>query len=98
MTHCPCCGAPVDIHRRTCPYCDVPYEKDCSDSVYLYYDNKPITIYPLTSKNSFSEAASILEKEELKNEVNQTEKLIEQLERINELYERRKLNPCFASN
>lgn len=90
MTHCPCCGAPVDIHRRTCPYCDVPYEKDCSDSVYLYYDNKPITIYPRTSKNSFLEAASILEKEEWG---------FDQLEeRIIELYERRKLNPCFASN
>ena len=90
MTHCPCCGAPVDIHRRTCPYCDVPYEKDCSDSVYLYYDNKPITTYPLTSKNSFLEAASILEKEEW--EFDQLE------ERITELYERRKLNPCFTSN
>ena len=26
QTHCPCCGAPVDLDADKCPYCDVPYE------------------------------------------------------------------------
>lgn len=26
-THCPTCGAPVDLTARSCPYCGVPYPK-----------------------------------------------------------------------
>lgn len=26
-THCPSCGAPVDLTARSCPYCGVPYPK-----------------------------------------------------------------------
>lgn len=26
-THCPSCGAPVDLTARSCPYCDTPYPK-----------------------------------------------------------------------
>lgn len=25
MTNCVNCGAPIDLHRETCPYCDSPY-------------------------------------------------------------------------
>lgn len=24
-THCPNCGAPIDLARKTCAYCDSPY-------------------------------------------------------------------------
>lgn len=27
MTNCVNCGAPIDLHRETCPYCDSPYIK-----------------------------------------------------------------------
>ena len=27
QTNCPNCGAPIDIHRKSCEYCGTPYEK-----------------------------------------------------------------------
>lgn len=36
--NCPNCGAPIDIHRRSCEYCGTPYDND--EEVSLYVDNK----------------------------------------------------------
>ena len=42
--NCPNCGAPIDIHRRSCEYCGTPY--DNSEEVSLYADNKKAeTVY-----------------------------------------------------
>lgn len=42
--NCPNCGAPIDIHRRSCEYCGTPY--DDGEEVSLYADNKKAeTVY-----------------------------------------------------
>ena len=43
--NCPNCGAPIDIHRRSCEYCGTPY--DNSEEVFSFYaDNKKVeTVY-----------------------------------------------------
>ena len=48
--NCPNCGAPIDIHRRSCEYCGTPYERDNihvrqSGEMLFYADNKPVYIY-----------------------------------------------------
>lgn len=42
--NCPNCGAPIDIHRRSCEYCGTPY--DNGEEISLYADNKKVeTVY-----------------------------------------------------
>ena len=46
--NCPNCGAPIDIHRRSCEYCGTPYE----EKMAIYYaDNAPVYIYQEPIKN-----------------------------------------------
>lgn len=42
--NCPNCGAPIDIHRRSCEYCGTPYERN-EEKMALYADNIPLYIY-----------------------------------------------------
>lgn len=49
-THCPTCGAPVDLTARSCPYCGVPYPKPrktaqavaIGEPVALHIDHKQL--------------------------------------------------------
>lgn len=36
-TNCPNCGAPIDIGKSKCPYCDTPYHEK-QEGVTINYD------------------------------------------------------------
>lgn len=42
-THCPTCGAPVDLTARSCPYCGVPYPKPRKTAQAVAI-GKPLTV------------------------------------------------------
>lgn len=43
QTNCPNCGAPIDIHRKSCEYCGTPYEKEVYlvEAPSLYIESDP---------------------------------------------------------
>ena len=54
--NCPNCGAPIDIYKRKCDYCDTPY--DIQQEAY-YADNQAITNLYLDLNQATMQSTSI---------------------------------------
>jgi hypothetical protein len=71
--NCPNCGAPIDIHRRSCEYCGTPYERN-EEKTVIYADNAPFYIHQEPIKNidpiEFQKLLLAEENRRLRNQLN----------------------------
>lgn len=75
MTNCVNCGAPIDLHRETCPYCDSPY---------IHIEQRQTCGAEMGNFKILSIKRTELENELLKSKI----RVLEELDKLKSLYDK----------
>lgn len=73
MTNCINCGAPIDLHRETCPYCDSPY---------IHIKRQDADVIEIDTFKRLSIKRTELENELLKSKI----RVLEESDKLKSLY------------
>lgn len=81
QTNCPNCGAPIDIHRKSCEYCGTPYEKEVYlvEAPSLYIESDP-------SIEDFAEVLSRISRRSGFSLMDPTSKSIQAIQEYQDVY------------